>query len=122
MSRDDLGALMLAEVLRRCDEAHARPRPPRWKTWEVREDDDARELGPRYSPGWFGAAAATEAGRVRFLRTLYRLADAGLVLVEKSKGGRLERVRLSDAGRDALAELGGFAPAREPEAAANGTE
>jgi hypothetical protein len=70
----------------------------------VREDDADREHGPRYSPTWFGDATATEAGRVRLLRSVYRLAGAGLLTIVKSEGGRLERVRLTDAGGNA-AEL-----------------
>ena len=107
MSRDELSALVLAEVARRCDATRARPRPPAWKWWEVREDEAEREYGPRYSPTWFGEATATEAGRVRLLRTVYRLADAGLLTFVKSEGGRLERVRLTKAGRDAAAVLAG---------------
>src|SRR5262245_31569528 len=104
MTRDELAALVLLEVERRCDAIRTRPRPPAWKTWEVRDDDDDREYGPRYSPTWFGDATATEAGRVRFLRTVYRLADAGLLTVVKTEGGRLERVRLTRAGRNAATE------------------
>lgn len=105
MNRDELAALVLAEVARQCDAIRARPRPPAWQSWTVWEDEDDREYGPRYSPTWFGDATATEAGRVRLLRTVYRLADAGLLTLVKSEGGRLERVRLTKAGRDAAAEL-----------------
>ena len=105
MNRDELAALVLAEVARQCDAIAARPRPPVWQSWAAREDAADRERGPRYTPRWFGDAAATEAGRVRLLRALYRLADAGMLTLEKSEGGRLERVRLSKAGRDAAAEL-----------------
>lgn len=105
MNRDELAALVLVKVAQQCDTIGARPRPPAWKTWETRDDDADREIGPRYSPTWFGDATATEAGRVRLLRTVYRLADAGLLTLVKSEGGRLERVRLTKAGRDAAAEL-----------------
>ena len=104
MNRDELAAMVLAEVARQCDAIRNRPKPPAWKTWEALPDDD-REYGPRYSPTWFGDATATEAGRVRLLRAVYRLADAGLLTIVKSEGGRLERVRLTKAGRDAAAEL-----------------
>jgi hypothetical protein len=105
MNRDELAALVLTEVARQCDAIHARPRPPAWQPWAVREDEDDREYGPRYSPAWFGDATATEAGRVRLLRTVYRLAAAGLLILVKSEGGRLERVQLTKAGQDAVAEL-----------------
>lgn len=42
---------------------------------------------------------------MRLLRTVYRLAGAGLLTLVKSEGGRLERVRLTDEGRAAVAEL-----------------
>lgn len=103
--RDDLAAIVLAELARREAEIAARPRPPAWKTWEARPDADDREYGPRYSPTWFGDAAATEARRVRLLRTVYRLAGAGLVAVLKSEGGRLERIQLTPAGKQAVADL-----------------
>jgi hypothetical protein len=77
--------------------------------WHVvlgRELHDAdREYGPRYSPTWFEDETATEAGRVRFLRTVYSLADTGLLTVVKSEGGRIERLRLTKAGRKAASEL-----------------
>ena len=78
-----------------------RPRPPAWKWWDVWEHDANLALGPRYSPTWFGDVTATEAGRVRMLRTVYRLADAGLLTLVKSEGGRLARVRLTVAGSEA---------------------
>ena len=105
MNRDELSAIVLAEVARQCEAIRNRPKPAVWKVWEISADADDREFGPRYSPTWFGDATATEAGRVRFLRTVYRLADAGLLTPEKSEGGRLERVRLTRAGWDAAAEL-----------------
>ena len=86
MNRDELAAMVLAEVARQCDAIRNRPKPPAWKTWEALPDDD-REYGPRYSPTWFGDVTATEAGRVRLLRAVYRLADAGLLTIVKSEGG-----------------------------------
>jgi hypothetical protein len=100
-TRDDLATMLLNELARRESEIAARPRPPAWKTWEARPDADDREYGPRYSPTWFGDRASTEARRVRLLRALYRLADAGLIDLTKSEGGRLERIRLTTAGKDA---------------------
>jgi hypothetical protein len=105
-TRDDLAAPVLTELVRREAVIAARAKPPAWKKWEARPDADDREFGPRYSPSWFGYAGDTEARRVRLLRTVYRLAEAGLVTVVKSEGGRLERLRLTDAGRAAVAESG----------------
>lgn len=117
-TRDDLAAEVLTELARREAEIASRPRPPAWRTWDVRADADDREFGPRYSPAWFGDAAATEARRVRLLRTVYRLAGAGLVTVLKNEGGRLERIRLSAAGTRAVADLAtgglGTPPAARP--------
>lgn len=104
MNRDELCALVLVEVARQCEAIRTRPRPPAWKTWEARDDDADRKYGPQYTPTWFGHATATEAGRVRLLRTVYRLAEAGLLTLVKSEGGRLERVRLTRAGHE-VAEL-----------------
>jgi hypothetical protein len=104
LTRDDLAILVLTELARREAEITTRPRPPAWRVWDARPDADDREFGPRYSPTWFGDAAATEARRVRLLRTVYRLADAGLVAVTKSEGGRLERLRLTADGRAAVAQ------------------
>jgi len=100
-TRDDLAAMVPAELARREAEIVARPRPPVRKTWEARPDADDREYGPRYSPTWFGDRVTTEARRVRLLRTLYRLGDAWLIELTKSEGGRLERIRRAAAGRDA---------------------
>jgi hypothetical protein len=101
-TRDDLAAMLLTELARREEEIAARSRPPAWKTWEARPDADDREYGPRYSPTWFGDRAVSEAGRVRALRMVYRLADAGLVKLTRSPGGRLERLRLIALGRAAF--------------------
>lgn len=70
----------------------------------MRDHADDIVYGPLYSPGWFGERGATEARRVRLLRTVYRLDSAGLVDIVKSDGGRLERLRLTKAGRSAVAE------------------
>ena len=105
MNRDELAALVLLELHRQCEAIRTRPKPPAWKTWAVRDHATDLEYGPRYSPSWFGEAAGTEARRVRLLRTVYRLADAGLVDIVKSEGGRLERLRLTKTGRVAVAEL-----------------
>lgn len=103
--RDELATMVLVELARREAEIAARPRPPAWKTWEAGPDADDRDYGPRYSPAWFGDTTTTEAGRVRLLRSLYRLAGAGLVAILKSEGGRLERIRLTPSGTRAVADL-----------------
>jgi hypothetical protein len=102
-TRDDLAAEVRTELARREAGIASRPRPPAWRTWDVRAGADDREFGPRYSPAWVGDAAATEARRVRLLRTVYRLADAGLLVTSTSEGGRLERIRLTADGRSAIA-------------------
>jgi hypothetical protein len=105
MTREDLARLVLIEVERQCEAVRSRPRPPAWQRWAVWEHEDDLEYGPRYTPTWFGDLTATEAGRVRVLRCVYRLADAGLLTIVKSEGGRLERVRLTPAGTETAAEL-----------------
>lgn len=100
-TRDDLAMMVLTELARREAEIAARSRPPAWKTWEIRPDADDREYGPRYSPTWFSDATATEAGRVRMLRTLYRIVDSGLIELTKSEGGRLKRIKLTAVEMDA---------------------
>jgi hypothetical protein len=103
MTRDEIAAAVLTELAKREEEITTRPDPAKWKSWEWRELADDREYGPLYSPTWFGEL--NEAGRVRHLRTVYRLADAGLLVVVKSEGGRLERVQLTGAGKAAVQEL-----------------
>ncbi|QDV34100.1 hypothetical protein [Tautonia plasticadhaerens] len=105
MNRDDLARLVLIEVQQRCEAIRSRPRPPQWKCWSVLKHDLDVAHGPCYSPRWFGDASATEAGRVRLLRAVYRLADSGLLTIVKSEGGRLERVRLTASGDEAATEL-----------------
>ena len=105
MTRDDLARVVLIEVHQRCEVAQSRRRPPEWKPWEVWEYEADIKYGRLYSPRWFGRLTETEAGRVRMLRTVYRLADAGLLILVKTEGGRLERVRLTEAGRAAATEL-----------------
>ena len=109
MNRDDLAKLVLMEIDRRCEAVRFRPRPPAWRWWETEAHDLDLRYGAEYSPSWFGELAATEARRVRVLRTIYRLACSGLVVLVKSEGGRLERLRLTETGREAVAELRGAA-------------
>ena len=105
MSRDDLVRMILIELEKQSEAARSRPRPPAWQWWAVRDYELDLEFGPRYSPTWFGEVATTEARRVRALRGIYRLEAAGLLEIFKSEGGRLERVRLTPAGSEAVAEL-----------------
>jgi hypothetical protein len=107
MDRAKLDVLVLGELARRMEAIRRRRKPPRYYTSEYREDSEDRELGPRYTPLWFGELTAEEAGRQAVLRTVYRLAAAGLVQVAKcaGEGRRLERVKLTKAGKEALAEL-----------------
>ncbi len=105
MNRDELDVMVLVEVAQQCAAIRARPRPPVWQSWSRKSHDADRELGPRYTPTWFPDVTTTEAGRVRVLRAVYRLANAGLLAVVKSEGGRLERVNLTETGKDAVAEL-----------------
>jgi hypothetical protein len=111
MSRDDLSATLLLEIAFRAEEARARPEPAAWRTWELDRWRADIELGPKYSPSWLGSHAATEAGRVRALRCLHKLAGAGLVDLVKSEGGRLERVQLTPAGAAAVDEMQKAEPA-----------
>ena len=103
MTRDELAGVVLVEVAKRCEEVETRPEPPKWKSWEWRDFRDDREYGPRYSPTWFGELS--EANRQRTLRTVYRLSEDGLIDVVKSENGRLERVRLTEEGKKAVAEM-----------------
>jgi hypothetical protein len=113
MTRDDLAALVLTELSRREAEIAKRKPPPAWKKWEVGAFELDRDFGPKYSPTWFGDAAETEAGRQRFLRTVYQLERAGLVVLWRSEAGRLERVQLTAEGRAAVAELAATPAAAE---------
>jgi hypothetical protein len=105
MTRDELAAMILREIATRENEMATRPELPACRRWDRRNYDTDREHGPRYSSAWFGRATDTEARRVRVLRMVYKLADAGLVDITRSEGGRLERVRLTAAGRAAVTEL-----------------
>ena len=104
MTQAELDATVLNEVARQEAQIRRRPRPEPWRRWDVQRDEEDRERGPLYSPQWFGALAADEAGRVRFLRTVRRLEAAGLLAIGRSPAGKLERVKLTKAGRKAVAD------------------
>lgn len=114
MNRDELTRLVLIEVARQCAAVLARPAPDLYQSDNLsrwRHGEDVK-YGPRYSPVWFGEIADTEARRVRVLRTLKRLAEAGLIVLVESEAGRLSRVRMTPAGLQAVAELTGGEPER----------
>jgi hypothetical protein len=95
---------ILIECLARENAIAASPaRKPWWGILDRHDDDVA--YGPRYKPSaWFGDL--TDAERQHYMRGCYRLSKAGLLLVVASTGGRLERIKLTDAGRAAaLVEL-----------------
>ena len=115
MSGDRLAGTVISELSRRCEALKASPKPPTWQIWAVRELEADRDRGPRYSPSWFGDVAATEAGRVRVLRTVRALADAGLIVVGRTEAGRLDRVKLTEAGEIAAAELRRGRPTLTPD-------
>ena len=78
------------------------PEPAKWQKWDHREWEIDREFNRRYSPRWFGPAAASEAGRVRHLRAIRRLGDEGSLEILRGDAGKLERVRLTDKGYEAM--------------------
>jgi hypothetical protein len=104
---DDLAEAILICVSDRHEEARAAPRPPDWRRWEVERHEEDLRFGPRYSTvQWFGSLAASNAQRVACLRTVYRLGDAGLLeIIKKGWGDKVDRVRLTDAGRAVVAKL-----------------
>ena len=108
MSRhSDLTEAILICVAEVHEEVRAAPPPPKWRSWDYGRYQENLEFGPLYSTiRWFGALAASEAQRVACLRTVYKLAEAGLLEVIKSEwGGKVERVRLTDRGREVVASL-----------------
>lgn len=108
MSRqEDLAEAILIRVAEAHEEVRAAPVPPKWRAWDYDRYQKNLEFGPPYSTiRWFGTLAVTEAGRVACLRTVYRLADAGLLEVIKNEwGSKVERVRLTEAGMAVVAEL-----------------
>ena len=96
MNRGELAERVLLEIGRQARRIRRRPRPKPWRHWDVNRDLDDRELGPLYTPRWFGEAAQTEAGRVRHLRAVYTLAAADLVTLVKSDGDGVRGVERRD--------------------------
>jgi hypothetical protein len=106
LSRDELCEVILSTVVEKWEAAQAAPKPAAWKRFEFERWELDREYGPKWSPGWLGDLAASEAGRVRALRALYKLVDAGLVIAVRSyHGNKLERVRPTDAGIEAAGSM-----------------
>jgi hypothetical protein len=105
--KNDLAEAVLVCVAEVHEEARAAPPPPKWRTWEYDRYQENLEFGPPYSTiRWFGSLAASEAQRVACLRTVYRLGDAGLLeIIKKGWGVKIERVRLTEAGRAVVAKL-----------------
>jgi hypothetical protein len=108
MTKTDLREMVLILIAERFEEALAEPEPARWRSWDVERWEANREYGPPYSTiRWFGALAATEAGRMRCLRMVYALESEGLLETFKDafSGSKLDRVRLTEAGWTAVASL-----------------
>jgi hypothetical protein len=105
MNRDELYKIVLTTIMEQCEAARLRPKPPAWNPWAVREYAFDLKYGPKYRPGWFGRVTESEAGRIRILRSIYSLAEADLLDVLKSEGGRLKRVRLTAKGLRAVRRL-----------------
>jgi len=106
-SRNDLAEAVLICVAEVHEEVRAAPPPPKWRAWDYDRYQENLELGPPYSTiRWFGALAASEAQRVACLRTVYRLADAGLLEIMKNEwGSKLQRIRFTEAGQAVVAKL-----------------
>jgi hypothetical protein len=87
-------------------EIAATPDPPQWREWDRRELEELRECGPRYLPSeWFCKdQMIAEKYRVRYLRALHALADAGIVELT-TNGGRVYGVKLTEEGQKIAATL-----------------
>lgn len=105
MTADELADTVLLAVALAHGEALNRPVPPAWQKLAVWEHEGDTLFGPRYAPALFGELAEGEAGRQRCRRAVARLEDAGLLEGFRSRRGRLERVRLTEAGWDRAEEL-----------------
>lgn len=95
---------ILRECLRREREIAARPEPPEWKYWEYEPYLDDLAFGPKYAFGdWFGNHSNSV--RQSYLRSVYELGERGFLEITRSGGGRLERVALTDEGRNLAVAL-----------------
>lgn len=97
---------VVIETAKRMNDIAATPEPPKWQTWAVAEWQELREFGARYEPrSWFGGGQVLpEKYRVKFLRAIHELAEAGL-LVRGTLGGRTTHIRLTDEGLELAYEL-----------------
>jgi hypothetical protein len=111
MSKHDMAERILLCIAAVHEKARSEPQPPQWRRWDFDRWQINQEFGPAYSTlKWFGDLAASERDRVRCLRWVYRLREAGLVETFKDQwGSKLERVRLTTAGSEAVTELQGTA-------------
>ena len=87
-------------------EIEAAPRPAKHDVWALREWQEDRDNGPRYLPSrWFGDGSAMPPKYTsRYIRAVHSLRAKGLVLAV-GDNGRLWSLKLTDAGRQALADL-----------------
>lgn len=65
-----------------------------------------RRHGPRYIVSEWFPDADNPTAQKRFLRAVYSLADNGFLhLTKSSEGGKLEHIKLTEAGQKLIAEL-----------------
>jgi Winged helix DNA-binding domain len=101
---------VLLEVLKRTDLLKTAPAPKKYLQWDYQRWQDEQEYGPRWAPGeWFGGRAGlTDRERMSLLRSLRRLASAGLVVLwTDPDGGRDMNVKLTPSGERAARRLTG---------------
>lgn len=97
-------------VLTTCRDLEAeiagRKNPPKSQHWERVDFDELKRYGPRYLPSaWFGGGRPLpEKHRVRYLRAVNRLIEAGLLAGTTSRdSNRLQHIKLTPAGIRAIA-------------------
>ena len=92
------------EILTACRDRMAAdaevPEPDRAARWVHAAWVELRDYGPRWQPAsmFGGGEPLPEHVRVRYLRALRRLEVAGLLETFTGEGGRLENVKLTEAG------------------------
>jgi hypothetical protein len=107
MSKNDLAELILMLIAEQHEGARSQREPAAWRKWDHERWQIDREDGPVFSSiRWFGKLADSEAARVRCLRTVYRLHDAGLVeIIKGESGSKIERVKLAELGWEVVNRL-----------------
>jgi hypothetical protein len=107
MGKNDLAELLLVLIAEQHEKSRCAREPAAWRKWDHEDWELDREYGPVFSSlRWFGTLADSEAARVRCLRTVYRLRDAGLAEVMKGVSGlKLERVTLTQRGWEVVQSL-----------------